>query len=393
MPKIKSVTPLNDGMDRTAAEEFWRDVEGFAAYSFNKSHSVAYSLISYQTMFLKVHFPAEFWAGVLSMVKEDRRDAALADMGRMGIKLLPPDVNQSGVHFTVMDESKVLAPFAALKGISERSAAAIVEARDAQGKFTSIKDFIEKVPGRACHSGQRGTLDKVGAFARVELGQLAADHPDRRRDQRELMAGLVAENVVVDRPMELTNTSLEQLNTVIQNWKVCTRCELAGLCHPKPWLRSAGVRAMVVLDGPNYREEARDEIGHGGHADALAASLEKAGLSIDEVYITTLIKSPKPEKTKAWSTTTQSECPHWLEEEIKALRPPVIIIAGSMTFKHFVKGVKGGLNEHAGRVIYDKDRDCNLLVAINPNAIHFEAAKAEVLDDALAKLPDILPFA
>jgi DNA polymerase III subunit alpha len=384
---------VTNGMAQTAAEEFWRDVEGFAAYSFNKSHSVAYSLISYQAMFLKVNHPAEFWAGVLSMVKEDRRDAALADMGRMGIKLLPPDVNQSDVHFTVLNDATVLAPFAALKGVSERSAGGIVAARKEHGAFASMQDFIDKVPGRMCHSGQREVLNKVGAFSRIEPGQLPADHPDRRRDQRELMTGLVAEHVIVDRPMDTSPAALGQITELVNKWKACDRCELKGLCHPKPWLRSTDARVMIVLDGPNFREEADDEMGRGSYVEALSSGLAKAGLSLDEVYLTTLVKSPKPESTKAWSTATLSACAAWLDEEIRLLRPPVIVVLGSLAFRHFVKGVKGGLNEHAGRVIYDKERDANILIGINPNAIHFEAAKADILDDVLAKLPDILPFA
>lgn len=375
------------------AEELFDKTEKFAAYGFNKSHAVEYALISYQTMYLKVHHPAEFWAGVLSMVKEDRRDAALADMGRMGIKLLPPDVNLSETFFSVMNSTTVIAPFAAVKGISERSAAGIVEARQEKGAFTSMTDFIEKVPGRMCHSGQRESLNKVGAFATVEPGQLPSDHPDRRRDQRELMAGLIADHVIVDRPMELDETKLDALNQVIRGWKACDKCDLAGLCHPKPWLRDRRVRAMIVVDGPSYKEEAQDEMGHGGQMDTLTASLAKAGLAPEEVYITGLIKSPKPEKTKSWGTTTLSECPAWLEEEIKVLRPPVIVVAGSLAFKHFVKSVKGGLNEHAGRVIYDKERDANILVGINPAAVFFDASKGEVLDEILAKLPDILPYA
>ena len=381
------------GVAATLAEEVFDKIAKFAAYGFNKSHAVEYALISYQAMFLKVNHPAEFWAGVLSMVKEDRRDAALADMGRMSIKLLPPDVNQSGVQFAVLNDTTVLAPFAALKGVSERSATGIVAAREEKGSFASLKDFIDKVPGRLCHAGQREVLDKVGAFSRIEPGQLPADHPDRRRDQRELMAGLIAEHVIVDRAMATDPTALAKLSVLVEGWKACDRCELATLCHPRPWLRSTAVRAMFVLDGPNYKEEAQDELGHGGHAEALSAALAKVGLGLDEVYITTLVKSPKPEKTKAWSTTTLGACSAWLEEEIRVLQPPVIVVLGSLAFRHFVKGVKGGLNEHAGRVIYDKERDTNILIGINPNAIHFEPAKAEVLDEILAKLPDILPFA
>jgi DNA polymerase III subunit alpha len=381
------------GVNPSLAGEVFDKIAKFAAYGFNKSHAVEYALISYQTMYLKVHFPAEFWCGVLSMVKEDRRDAALSDMGRMGIALIPPDVNTSDVHFTAYSSTSVIVPFSAVKGISERSAAAIVEARNAVGSFTSMADFAAKVPGRACHAGQREKLDKIGAFAKIEPGQLEATHPDRRRDQREFMPGLSVENVVVDRSMEINTSNVGLLNQIIQDWKVCDRCELANLCHPKPWLHSSAPRLMIVMDGPNYREEAADEMGHGGYTETLMPMLAKVGVNPEDVYITALIKSPKPEKARAWSTTTLSECPTWLDKEIEALRPSVILVLGSAAFRHFVKGVKGGLNDHAGRVIYDKDRDCNIVVGINPASIFYDPGKAEVLEDALAKLPDILPFA
>jgi len=378
------------GVDPHLAEVIFDRIAKFAAYGFNKSHAVEYALISYQAMYLKAHFPVEFWAGVMTMLKDERRDMSLADMKRMGVSLLPPDINNSTDRFTALNDVVLLAPFSAVKGITERSAGAIMAERAANGPFKSLADVTARIAGKLLNSGQRAKLDLVGAFSRIETGQLPADHHSRRRDQMELMSGLIADAVVVDREPDLSPTAIQALTETINAYKACERCELRGLCHPKP--RVVGpVKAMAILDGPGYREEAADEMGHGGHAEALAQSLEQVGLTLDDLYITSLIKSPKPGKGAKWSTTTLGECPAWLEEELRILKPPVVIVLGSETFYRFHKGLKGGLNEHAGRVIYDKDRDLNWLIGVNPSAIYFDPGKQVTLDAAIAKLPDLLP--
>jgi DNA polymerase-3 subunit alpha len=383
---------LMHGVPAALAQEVFDRIAKFAAYGFNKSHAVEYALISYQTMYVKQHYPVEFWAGVLTMVKEDRRDACLADMGRMGIRLLPPDVNNSGVTFVALNDAVLLAPFSALKGLSDRTAAAIVQARESGGPFQSMQDFEERCGGRNCTSRQREILDRVGAFARIEPGQKPADDPSRRADQVEFLQGLVSEAVIVDRPLDLSDKAMESLDDLVNGWRGCTLCELAGKCHPRSYLNGPA-RVMLVVDGPNYREEADDELGRGSHVAALEQALEGVGLTLNETYLTALIKSPKPEKSKVWPTKTLAECPVWLEREIEVLKPPVVVVLGSLTFKHFFPGMKGGINEHAGRVIYDKGRKLNFLIGINPNAIHFDASKQNILNGVIAKLPDILPFA
>lgn len=390
MAKVEAVTTVEDAAMRGLAEEVYNKISRFAAYGFNKSHAVEYALISYQTMWLKVRHPVEFWCGTLSMLKDERRDAALMDMRRLGIRLLPPDVNLSGVHFTALNDTTVLAPFSAVKGCSEKGAEEIVRARGGT-PFASAADLEARCTRRIVTSKVRDVLDRVGAFSRVEPGQLPADHPDRRRDQVELMPGLISDAVVIDRPLDLGPGKLDALSGVVEAWRACDRCELAGLCHPRPMLRGAA-RVMVVVDGPNFKEERADEMGHGSAWDAVVQALGAAGMEPEEVYLTSLVKSVKPEKGKGWSTATLAACPHWLEEEIRLLRPPAVLILGSEAFRHFLKGQKGGINDHAGRVVYDKERDLNLVVGINPGAIYYDASKQDKLNEIVARLPDLLPL-
>jgi DNA polymerase-3 subunit alpha len=342
-------------------------------------------------MWLKVHYPVEFFAGVMTMVKEERRDAVLTDMRRMGVTLLPPDINISEQHFTALNDTTLIAPFSALKGLTDRSTKAIIEARGVT-PFTSLEDFQKRVPGKFCNSKQRDILDAVGAFARIIPGQPDATDPSRRASQVEWMPGLVADAVVIDRPLEMTAPKLRDLVNLIDDFRHCVRCELAGACHPKPKLGKSA-QAFLVLDGPNFKEESFDEMGHGSHAVAIETALNEIDLGMEDVYLTSLIKTIKPDKQKTWPMKTLTECPIWLEGEMNLLKPPVVVILGSQTFKHFFPSLKGGINEHTGKVIYDKGRGLNFLIGINPNAIYFDASKQILLNQTIAKLQELLPVA
>ena len=377
------------GMERSAAEAFWQDVAGFAAYSFNKSHSVAYSIIGYLTMWLKVYYPAEFFCGFLTMVKEDRRPAALSDMKRLGISLLPPDINESTNQFEAFNSTTLMMPFSAIKGITENTGNAILEERSANGRFTGIDDFTKRINGRKCNTRQTENLDKVGAFARVESGQLPANDHTRRRDQVELLAGLIQDTVIVDRDgLTFDHFTVPQLAELLNEYRtLCKACDLSGLCHPKPWVRGAA-RVMVVLDGPSSKEERADEMAHGSYVDALEEALDQIGLSMNDVYVTSLIKTPKPEGKSNWPNQTLAECPKWLDKEIGLLRPPVILVLGSLSLRHFIKEAK--VQDYIGRVVFDKARDANLLIGFNPSQIYFDPSKQSTLNDIVAKIPDLL---
>ena len=376
------------GVTEGFAEEIFEQIAKFAGYGFNKSHASAYTLISYQCMWLKVHYPAEFFCGLLTFVKPERREQALRDMQRLKIKLMPPDINESSKNFEAVHGLAVLAPFSCLKGISDNTADAILLARQT-GRFTDKKDFEKRIEARKCNVRHREILDKVGAFSRIDPTAMPADHPDRRRDQVELMQDLMADHVVIEREITLDKFKVTDLEELIEGYRKCDLCELAGLCHPKP-LAKGPPKMMVIVDGPNYKEEAADELGVGSHMNAIYHAMNEAGLTEEDIYLTALIKSPKPEATKAWSNKTLSECPVWLSKEIDLLRPPLIIVLGSQAARYFTSDLRGGLGEHVGRVIYDKTRDCNILLGINPGMIYFDPSKQALLDDVFTKAITLL---
>ncbi|RZB33925.1 MAG: DNA polymerase III subunit alpha [Desulfobacteraceae bacterium Eth-SRB2] len=140
-------------------------MEKFGGYGFNKSHSAAYSMIAYQTAFLKAHFPVEFMASLLTseMHSTDGVVKYIAECRSNRIEVLPPDINESGKEFTVTG-SKIIFGLVAVKNVGENAIESIVEARNEGGKFSSLFDFCERVNLKKVNKRVVESLIKCGAF-------------------------------------------------------------------------------------------------------------------------------------------------------------------------------------------------------------------------------------
>jgi DNA polymerase III subunit alpha len=154
------------GVDARLANDIFDQMEVFAGYAFNKSHSAAYALISYQTAWLKVHYPSEFMAAVLSadLQHTDKIVVFVDEVRRMGLRLLPPDVNRSQYRFTAATDGTVVYGLGAVKGVGEGPVVAIVAARDAGGPFRSLGDFCLRVEGRRANRRVLEALVRAGAM-------------------------------------------------------------------------------------------------------------------------------------------------------------------------------------------------------------------------------------
>ncbi|MBU2977876.1 DNA polymerase III subunit alpha [Alteromonas sp. C1M14] len=137
----------NNNIDPDLAMKIFDLVEKFAGYGFNKSHSAAYALVSYQTLWLKVHYPPEFMAAVMSadMDNTDKIVTLVDEVDRMGLKILPPDLNAGRYKFTVNADGNIVYGIGAIKGVGEGPIEAIIEAREQHGAFTDLFDFCAKV--------------------------------------------------------------------------------------------------------------------------------------------------------------------------------------------------------------------------------------------------------
>ncbi|GAA4353159.1 DNA polymerase III subunit alpha [Angustibacter luteus] len=153
------------GFSAASIKALWDVLVPFSDYAFNKAHSAAYGLVSYWTAYLKAHYPAEYMAAVLTSVRDDKDKSALylGECRRMGIKVLPPDVNESVANFAAVG-TDIRFGLAAIRNVGTNVVEAIVATREQKGAFTSFKDFLRKVPAVVCNKRTIESLAKGGAF-------------------------------------------------------------------------------------------------------------------------------------------------------------------------------------------------------------------------------------
>ena len=195
------------GVDGELAMRIFDLVEKFAGYGFNKSHSAAYALVSYQTLWLKTHYPAEFMAAVMTadMDNTDKIVGLVDECLRMGLKVNPPDINSGLYHFHVNDKGEIVYGIGAIKGVGEGPIEAIVEARNSGGYFKNIFELcartdMKKINRRVLEKlTMAGAFDKLGPHRAAILHSIndamqAADQYAKAQDiGQEDMFGVLAE--------------------------------------------------------------------------------------------------------------------------------------------------------------------------------------------------------
>ncbi len=151
-------------------EKIWKDWEAFASYAFNKSHSVCYAYIAYQTGFLKAHYPGEFMAANLSRNLNNITDITklMNECSRMSLNVLGPDVNESFIKFTANKNGNIRFGMGAIKGVGSGAAKDIITARDKNGLFKSIYEFVETVNLQTVNKKNLEALAMAGAFDSLE---------------------------------------------------------------------------------------------------------------------------------------------------------------------------------------------------------------------------------
>jgi DNA polymerase-3 subunit alpha len=156
---------LERGFSAGSIKALWDVLVPFSDYAFNKAHSAAYGLVSYWTAYLKARYPAEYMAALLTSVRDDKDKSALylGECRRMGIKVLPPDVNESVANFAAVG-TDIRFGLAAIRNVGANVVDAIVRTREEKGAFSSFKDFLGKVPAVVCNKRTIESLIKGGAF-------------------------------------------------------------------------------------------------------------------------------------------------------------------------------------------------------------------------------------
>lgn len=232
---------VSNGIPEDVASHIWDLMEKFAAYGFNKSHSVAYGYVSYQTAYLKAHFPQEFMAALMTCDIRNKDKIAFfqEECRRMKIELMPPHVNYSTYDFRVVD-GKIRYGLGGAKGVGEPAVEALVDSRNKKGEFESFDDFVERVDLSRCGKTAMEAMIKSGAFDNLGPNRCQmfegltdamqmAQNEAKKLDQGQMML------FTVDAPAEKTVSHLPDLPEWPERDKLAKEKEVLGFyvsSHP-----------------------------------------------------------------------------------------------------------------------------------------------------------------
>ena len=217
-------------MKKEDAEKLFNQILAFASYCFNRSHSAAYAFVAYQTAYLKCHYPVEYLSSLLSSVSDnkDQTQLYIEEAQKLGIKVLPPDVNKSYLEYTP-DGDNIRFGLAAIKQVGEPVVDAIIKEREENGEFTNIFDFCKRVDAKFVNKKSLEGLIKAGAFSNIEksrrqlfeniehiLDVTSKEAKDRAMGQVSLFAALTNDDEFANAQYQLLGSESEYTDKEIQ---------------------------------------------------------------------------------------------------------------------------------------------------------------------------------
>lgn len=231
---------VKQGLSETQAGTLWKQIQPFADYSFNKAHATCYAQIAYWTAYLKAHYPAAFMAALMTSDYDDtdRLAIEIAECKHMGLEVLAPDINESFGEFAVVPEkNQIRFGMSAIKNVGTGAVDEIVRARDADGRFESIEDFMSRVNTRIVNRKGLESLAKAGAFDRfgdrstilhnldliVAFGQRLAK--ERASGQTDLFGNVIDDVISAKPTLKLDTPATKHTPRELLGWER----ELLGL--------------------------------------------------------------------------------------------------------------------------------------------------------------------
>ncbi len=213
---------IEKGFNKKKASEIFDMMAKFAEYGFNKSHSAAYAFITYQTAYLKTHYPVEYMAALISssMGNTDKVSLYISESKDMGIDILPPDVNESMLDFSIKTGNIVFG-LNAIKNVGENAILSIIEARESGGVFHSLSDFCDRVDNRVCNKRTCESLIQAGCFdimgkrkallqvVEPTIAEAVKAQKERDKGQLNLFAG--EQEQIIRQDIKLSNEEFSNL--------------------------------------------------------------------------------------------------------------------------------------------------------------------------------------
>lgn len=370
------------GMTARDSQVLWDKIEAFAGYGFNKSHAVEYSVLSFMCMYIKAYYPTAFYAATMSVAKEDKLLPIMKEAEANGITILPPDINMAQGNFLIIDDHTIMIPFNRLKGVSEMTTKAILEAR-ANGRFVDINDFTNRVNKRNCNIRHRDILNRVGAFASIDSSQPPANDITRLKDQYELMPGLVTKTLKSNKKITLSDIKkeLDKNNSL---------GEVTLASYGKPYVypySGKSIKFVCIFDAPNRNDLSSKKFANVRGFIPVSEALAIAGLNKEMGYYTGLMKTAK--ENKEITAEELSVNLPILERELAVIQPEIIVLMGSEVIRQYAKDLKKP-SECVGQSFYDAKLKATIFIGLNPGVIYYHSEKQKELNEIFTKIASMV---
>jgi DNA polymerase-3 subunit alpha len=331
------------------AKEFWEALQNHARYSFNKSHSVEYAMISYWCAFLKLYFPAEFICANLTYGSDGKKEELVKEARRIGLKVVLPRLGISDAHKWVVKDGNIYVPFIEVKGVGPKLADDIARYKPPTGD--GFFCLAERQP-----SGKMGKLiEEIGADGNNPKGDLAK------------YFGFDISGIL--NPIE---SRLPDCYAIKKHWRdpellCCKGCALRDHAR-QPVLPSFGIyNVMIVGEAPGFDEDAEGKGFYGKAGKLLWAELFKYSLTRRWFHVTNVCKCfPGPVKTP--KADHIESCSTWLDKEIKMTGARLCLGLGNTALKYF-KGEDGGITKLSGTLEWVESKGIYVLWCVHPSSV------------------------
>lgn len=369
------------GVDRKIAEHIFDQISKFAFYAFNKSHSVEYSLLSYICMWLKINYPVEYYAASLTYVDDKKVRGIINEAKKFGLMVDPPSINHSTDKFVPVGSNRIVSPLNKIKHVSAAAAHIMLE-RQTNGNFVSIEDLQNRTISRLVTSRvvkamlAVGTLDEIAPTAIV-------DPVERSKALNEYLPSIPLGHVSVVRKMAPAHADKKKIESLFDKLKE----DDDNFVLP---FMGSNARFMAVFDSATATEAKNGMFTESKGFNAVNVSLYKAGLAKIDGYWTGLVKRKKEKSEKIFNNVVLEDSFKILQQEIEILKPTVLLCLGTQIARMFDPALKGGAMDNAGKVIYSKELDCNIIFGINPAQIFFNPEYETTLNELFEMIGTML---
>lgn len=379
----------NKTLSKGKASKLWGDLEAFGGYSFNRSHSVAYTLLGVWGQYLKVYYPTEFICASLSYGQEDKKNQLTKEAYRLGLSLVLPKVGVSDPKKWVVKDKKLYVPFIEIKGIGDKTAVKASELKPRKRRgfrgFFGIKKEIPKTKLEAM-------LDEIGAFdltapipegaAKYFSFQISTDprvvYPILCRITNDIITPEDLEDLLSAKMVPQGMIKKKRFSDV--SLLKCEKCDLRQEAT-FPVMPSKGLYNIAITgEGPGYNEdlEGKGFVGNAGE-DVLWPELGKYGLKRRLFHVTNIEKC-FPSQTKTPKKIHIKACSHWFEDELRQIDCRLVLAFGNTCVKYFLEQ-DSGISDLNGKTQWNEKAGVWICWCMHPasvlynpgNRVDFEA--------------------